>query len=189
MPLLPRQAKEFHPWEYFVNAAKYLHGLDRLHVTGGEPTLHPKFTEFAPGLRDLFGCKQLTMETNGYGFKRFPETFKLFDEVYASVYTPETYPGCPDNREQIAYIEKYLAGSATKFMTGLINFIPRSRRGTKMCHRGRSNDVTYARGLLFPCCVSSGILEVDHGIPLTENWREEIVKVDIPCEHCWFAEA
>jgi len=57
---------EHYPWEYFAALAPYIYGIDRVDITGGEPTSHPQFGEFVPKFRELFGCKRLTLETNGF---------------------------------------------------------------------------------------------------------------------------
>lgn len=173
--------REHHSWEYFENAARYFYGVERIHCTGGEPTVHPQFPEFAAKFKQLFGCKLLTVETNGYGARKFPEVFRLFDQVYFSVYTEASFPGCPNNQDAL---QKLSALGLKQLIVGKIDFTPRTRRGTKMCDRGLLG-VAYARGLLYPCCVGPGLPE--HGIPLTENWREEISRCHPPCDQCWFA--
>lgn len=183
--------KKFFDWEYLENAAKYFYGLDRIHLTGGEPTLHPRFRDFVPKLKDLFGCNRLTIETNGFGFKKYSHLFGWFDEIYCSHYTADTFPGCPDNTEEIVYLKdalQILQNKNTKIIVGEIQHSSRENRGTKICARGTSETLGYSNGKLYPCCVASGLPARDVGIPLTENWREDILKVVHPCDICFFAE-
>ena len=184
IPEVPRADRVHYSWEYFENAAKYFRGLDRIHCTGGEPTLHPDFMDLAAKFRDLFKCRLLTIESNCFGFKRFPDVFAHFDTIYASHYTAKSFDGCPDNSEAIAFLKERYPG---KVLVGEINFVPKASRGTKTCHRGYSETVAYARGLVFPCCVGPG-LSYPHGVPLTESWLQDVLAQHIPCEHCWFAE-
>lgn len=183
--MMKNKDKKFFYWDYFVNSAKYFYGIDRIHLTGGEPTLHPNFIEYVPKLKELFGCNRLTVETNGFGFKRFPETFSFFDEIYCSHYTSTSFEGSPDNTEEIQFI-KNLYPDKTIFV-GEITHLSRELRGTKMCSRGWSETVGYSNGKLYPCCVASGLPERDVGIELTESWKEDILKVIHPCDICFFA--
>lgn len=180
--------KKFFDWEYLENAAHYFYGLDRIHLTGGEPTIHPKFEEFVPKLKKLFGCNRLTIETNGFLFKRNPGIFAYFDELYCTHYRADSFPGSPDNSEDIAYIKEYWKSvPMIKIWDIDIKHVSRAERGTKICPRGTSETLGYANGKLYPCCVASGLPERDTGIPLTENWRTEILDVVHPCDICFFA--
>lgn len=165
-------------------------GIERIHITGGEPTIHPEFEFLSSRFREVFDCKLLTLETNALWLKKHVDTvIKYYDKVYISVYTPETYEGCPDNRKIISWFQDYCAkkNSTVEIITGIVDHIPLTKRGNKICHRGLSETVQYTAGLLYPCCTGSGISGA-MGIPLTDNWREEIEKVHIPCDVCWFAE-
>ena len=102
IPMREPSKREFYDWAYFEKAASVFYGMHRIHLAGGEPTLHPQFSEFAPKFRELFGCEKLTIETNGWGFKRFPETFKVFDVIYASHYTENTFKDSPDHASTVA---------------------------------------------------------------------------------------
>jgi len=187
IPNKPRSEKNHVSWEYLETAAVHLRGIERINLTGGEPSLHPQFQDFVPRLKDLFGCRLLTIETNGYGFKRFPETYRSFDSIYCSHYTDKSFDGCPDNTDKIAFIKDYFSGAGPEFIVGEIDFVPRSRRGTKPCHRAFGTAVAYANGRLYPCCVGPG-LPVPHGIALTANWRSEILAASMPCNGCFFAD-
>src|SRR6185369_14844381 len=70
-----------HDYAYFERAAKFLYGIERLHWTGGEPLTHPQFDEFAGKFRALFGCKTMTLQTNGFGAERHRAALLNFDEV------------------------------------------------------------------------------------------------------------
>lgn len=180
-----RKDKQHYPWEYFEQAAKHLRGAFKvITLTGGEPTLHPKFREFAPRLRELFQPERLHVETNGFGFTRFPEVFSCFDEVACTIYQADSFPGCPDNADKIAAYKAY-HGEKSNLITGKTVFVPRSLRpGKNPC--ARLGILAYYDGLLFPCCAGPG-LPTKVGIPLTENWRDEIDRTLAPCDGCFFA--
>jgi len=177
--------KKFFDWEYIKHAAEHFYGMDRIHITGGEPTMHPDFANIVPYLKQVFGCNRLTLETNGFGFKKFPKVFNFFDEIYCSHYTAGSFVGSPDNTEEIEFIRDYVY--LTKIIVGEIKHESRENRGTKMCSRGWSETLGYCNGKVYPCCVASGLPARDTGIPLTKNWRQEILEVVHPCDICFFA--
>jgi organic radical activating enzyme len=179
--------KTNYDWAYLENSAKFFKGIRRINLSGGEPTLHPNFVEFAPKLKELFQCNVLTIESNGYGFKKFPEVFKYFDVIQVSHYTKDSYEGSTDNTEDVEFIKDYLKGTNTSVLIGEIVHISRERRSSGIiCGRGESETVSYVDGLLYPCCAAPGV-EGRIGIPLSDNWIHEIEKVKMPCENCWFS--
>lgn len=181
-----RNKKHF-DWNYLVESAKYFKGIFRINLTGGEPTLHHNFVELVPKLKDLFNCTLLTIESNGYNFKKFPQIFTYFDTVYASVYTEKTYPGSISNEKDIEFLEEYLKGTKTKVFSGDIVHIQKNVKPSgKICERGKSETVSYANGYLYPCCVAPGVKD-SLGIPLTYNWKKDILEVPLPCNNCLFS--
>lgn len=180
-----RKDKQHYPLEYFERAAKFLRGAFRVIVlTGGEPSLHPKFGELAVKIRELFQPERLHVETNGFLFDRNPEAFRTFDEVTCTIYQPDSFDGCPDNGHKIAAYKAHF-GEKSNLVTGKTVFVPRSLRpGKNPC--ARLGILAYYDGLLFPCCAGPG-LPTKVGIPLTDNWRSEIENTLAPCDGCFFA--
>lgn len=174
-------------WEEILETSKFFKGINRINLTGGEPSLHPEFSNFVPKLKNIFECEFLTIETNGYGFKKFPETFKYFDWIQATSYDENSYKESYDNSDDINFIKSYLSNSKTKVVVGKVIHSLRQGIGNgKICDRGLSETVSYEKGFLYPCCVSSGI-ENSKNIKLTNNWRKEILTVPLPCDRCWFS--
>lgn len=166
---------QHHPWDYFVRAAEHLRGIERIHVTGGEPTVHPQFAEFIPQFRELFGCKTLTLQTDGFRAERYADVLRHFDHVYASRYD-ERNAGAIDFI-QLNYPTTEWQGEHT----------PRSRRGSgKPCGRGTSETVAFSDGRLFGCCVAPGIAGAESMEPCAD-WRERIEQVPLPCGDCFFS--
>ncbi len=186
---IPNKKDRIHfDWSYVVNSAEYFKGINRINISGGEPTIHPNFIEFIPKLKELFQCINFTIETNGYGFKKFPEIFKYFDVIQATRYTEKSYINSWDNKEDIEFIKNYLQDSKTKLLIGEVIHTPRKiRKNGIICIRGLSETASYENGILYPCCTGSGV-EGANGITLTKNWREEILKVKLPCKNCWFSD-
>lgn len=164
-----------HPWEYFERAASYIYGIHRVHVTGGEPTTHPKFAEFIPHFRSLFGCSVLTLQTDGFKTIQHHETLKHFDHIYPSLYDDR-------NRGAVGIIQ--ISFPSTEWAG---EFTPRSRRGSgAVCFRGLSDTVSYADGLFHGCCVSPGIPGAQTLEPC-RDWRDKILGLPLPCGDCFFS--
>ena len=168
-------------WEYVNHAARFLHGITSIVISGGEPTIHPLFDEFAGAFRSLFGCKELRVETNAVTASKHGKAFQHFDYIQASRYDPK------DNGEGIAWLERNFL---EKLIVSPIPITHRDRSlrpGTKPCGRGTGGTGAYSQGKLYPCCVGMGI-EGASGIPLTEDWKKQLSITPIPCHNCCFAE-
>ena len=178
--------KRFFDWDYLENSARYFYGIRRINLTGGEPSIHPKFEEFVPKMKQLFNCEVLSVWTNGTMFQKKPEVWAYFDEIHVTNYTAETFDGSPDNTKEIEFIRS-LYPDKKIYSTGVVKHIPSDTRGTKMCFRGYSETVEFVDGYIYPCCAASG-LKTKTRIPLCDNWKEEILKIHPPCHECLFAE-
>lgn len=188
MQVLHKKDKYFVDWDYMVNAAKYFYGVDTIDLTGGEPSIHPQLEEWLPKLKELFGCRMLTMDTNGTMFKKKPDMFRHLDKIYVTHYVPSTFEGSPDNIDDINFLKEYYKDRPELLhVSGEMVHVDRSRRGTKACFRAFSGTVHYAGGTLHPCCVGPG-LDTKVSIPLTDNWREEIMRTSPPCHDCFLAD-
>jgi len=176
---------EHYPWAYFVEAARWFHGIPVVHLTGGEPTTHPEFERIAAEFRNLFGCRKLTVWTNGYGWPKYRDVFSLFDWVHLSHYTASTYPGSEPNTSVVQAMAARLGGKL-RMEDGLMH-IPMQRTGrTGACGRLRRDVVTYVGGLAYPCCVGPGPQSA-RGIPLTDTWETDLTQMAPPCDTCGFA--
>lgn len=172
---------QHHPWSYFEHVAPYLQGIERVNLTGGEPTAHPAFAEFVPKFKALFGCQRLTLSTDGFRVKRHADVIRAcFDEVHFSDY--HTKPAALVQLEASGVrLSVYPAGANAG------NFTPRSRRGNgNPCARGFSETVAYADGRFWPCCVSPG-LDGTEGLLPCVDWREKVQQLDMGCRECFFS--
>lgn len=171
-----RQAKHY-SWDELENLARKIHGVKRIHLSGGEPTSHPQFGEFVPKLKLLFGCELLTIWTNGFSARENAAVFGCFDTIYVTRYE--------DNHEVVEWlVNNYGAivgdGSA---------HVNRAHRGGGLvCVRGRSSAVAVSiDGRMFPCCVGPGIPGAESMVPC-DGWETKILDVPLPCGECWFSE-
>jgi hypothetical protein len=171
--------------DYLTRAADCFKGVERIQLTGGEPTLHPQFEELVPQLRDLFQCQYLTIETNGVRFHKMPELLRYFDEVYATHYAPPEF--AEDNGEEILFLRDYLSSSHTKVHCKEAQHVPRTRRGSHPCFRGFFDAISCFKGLIYPCCMGWGI-DGAQSVPMDAAWRNALPGVPLPCSSCFYAE-
>lgn len=172
---------QHHSWEYFERAAAVLYGIERIHLTGGEPTIHPDFAEFVPRFKELFGCQRLTIQTDGYRvLKHAAVISSCIDEVFYSDY---------HNRPTVARTLVTLGPKLSVYDAGrgAANHAPRSRRGSgQPCERAFGECVLYADGKLYGCCVAAGV-DGAVGIEPGPGWKVEVRAAALPCHNCWFS--
>lgn len=165
--------------DYIRESARYFEGIYHLRITGGEATMHPDFMKIVPELREWFKCSLLTLATNGYKVIEYSDILCHFDDVLCSLY--------PNNRKEVEFLRKNNFFKANDRAATPQEHIPMRRRAEKSRPCNRANEaVAFVNGLLYPCCIAPDFLGCT-GIPLTENWKEEILSVPIPCENCIFA--
>ncbi len=139
--------------------------------------MHPQFSKWVPHLKVLFGCKQLTMTTDGWGVIRHAAVLKHFDFIQATPYEN------PSNAAAMDFLK--VNHPDVRFFPGL--FTPRTRiGGGNPCERAICETVAYADSKLWPCTPGPG-LKGSTGILLTAKWREEIERVPMPCKTCFFS--
>ncbi len=181
------RALEHHDWAYFERAAKFLYGIDRVNMTGGEPTAHPYFDQLASKFRKMFGCNKLTLSTNGYQAKRYWMIIaEAFDWVDFSDYGDNGH-ALKWLKETGLHVNVYPAG------TNGVHFISRARRGTgKACFRAcsESGTVAYANGQVYGCCVAPGITGaqgLQYSNDITQISHVVADQLPLPCGECFFA--
>jgi len=176
-----------YPWNYFEELAKWTDGIERVDITGGEPTCHPQFAEFVPKFKALFGCKRLTLETNGFQARKYADALRCFDFIRLGRY--------PENGSEIDWLIKnfpaYQQNGSTcveiHVAPDVRGHVPRLRRGGGgPCHLGYSEFALYTDGKFWPCRLGSAIPMMQSLVPC-EDWREKIAAMSIPCEECFFS--
>jgi hypothetical protein len=170
---------QHHPWEYFERAAAVLYGVERVHLTGGEPTLHPQFAAFVPRFKQLFGCQRLTLGTDGFRLHLYRDVIaEHIDEVFFSDYEL----GRAGELVHLGVaVHTYQGGAHAA------NHVSRSRRGSGgPCDRAFGECVPYSDGKLYGCCVAPGV-DGAEGIAPAAGWREAVRLAPLPCASCWFS--
>lgn len=177
-----------------ILAGALMQPLRRVHLTGGEPTMHPEFEAIAYNVREWFGASFVTIETNGSYYRRYRHVFaEVFDRVFITHYVKDAiYPDNFDNTQVIAEAEQDLGDRLIRepavthlpLKTGLALL---SRNEEVPCSKWHDPGLpcAWVNGLLYACCTTFGI-DPSLGIPLTDNWREEIQKQPMGCSRCAF---
>ena len=138
---IPHRPAVHHPWEYFEAAAKVIYGVERVHLSGGEPTYHPQFAEFVPDMRRLSGFQTADeAEANRVAFVNDfmlrPEFTAIYggltDAAHAAQFiakleqtaqvtlpdtVPPTQPGQPPQYGRAELIQKMATGQFTAAQT------------------------------------------------------------------------
>ncbi len=162
--------------EAIKEAASNLYGMEQVSISGGEPTAHPQFQYIAPRLKEWFGCRNLTLITNGYKLMNYTDILSCFDDILLSHY--------PHNQRQIDYLARHGLDKRSAGPSIHLTTARRARRPKPCC---RANFLCYRYNRLYLCCHIPTGWEAN-GIPVTKYWREEILKVPLPCADCCFAE-
>jgi hypothetical protein len=166
------------------DAAKTIKGVDVIRLTGGEPSTHPLFTEISSMVRDMFGCKFLEIETNGYLFPKDMEVFEKFDLVEVTNYTEPTFA---TNKSLIEMVLKNKRLIGKVHIGDPVVHFPIDRRSPgKTCERGNLTMVSLYKGRIYPCAMGWGI-DDPVSVALSPNWKEELKKLKLPCDRCFLA--
>ena len=167
-----------------VRAGKYMHGIRRVTLAGGEPTLHPGFEWIARNAKRLFGCESLEIATNGKMTEDKMALLALFDVVSVTRYGPPCFE--ESNAAHIAKIEKYVSPPVLKIDPNVVHHVPRSHRGSGSCERGSGITVALYKDRVYPCCMGWGI-GTSESVQISENWEAEVMALPRPCKDCFFS--
>lgn len=184
------------PLEELRQAGRLIGRVPQIEITGGEPTLHSKFEELTDFLPALFQCHHFMLVTNGYLFGKDPSKLPLllkYQQIYLSHYTENFvyHHGGKTNTAEYMIITKFL--KEQKY-SGLIEIPMHSHfpyqtppyRGIS-CSHFRSDMITCYEGRLFGCCIGWSQPIQGQPIPLTKDWRNHLIEIDLPCEDCFYS--
>ena len=187
MPNIDEKDKYFMSLEEVKSVAKYFSHLEIIRITGGEPSFNPYFEEISREIKNIFPKSRIEIETNGFGFEKFPDSFLNYDQIIATKYGSYTFPGCKDNNREIDFFENYLKELGLEHKLLIAPTGHRSKgNGNTPCVRITWGYVSYINNLLYPCYSSQGQPGAV-GIPLTDDWEERIKTIPLSCKTCVFA--
>lgn len=170
------------PIDEIIGALKWFDGIDRISLTGGEPTAHPHFHQIARLVRQALPEMKLGLETNATLYPKFKESLPMFDSIDATHYTPDAWDGCPDNTAKIELLQKdypRLRVLKAKHVT------MENNRGSNPC--GREARAHWSHGLIYGCCAAPGVKGAI-GIELQDGWHEKLKATRLPCKNCIYGQ-
>lgn len=191
-----------YPLSDCIDAAYQMMWLRRIHITGGEPTLHPDFSTVCKSIKSVARPQFLTLETNGFAvLVHLQEGWlqKTFDLVFITHYEKDAvYPGSPDNTEVILKARDLLGNKL--IVEPPVRHLPKHetiRLGIK--HQKVVDDhkdicskfdvpglpAAFYNGKMYSCCVSFGIDE-SLGREIDYYWRNWITELPMGCASCSF---
>jgi hypothetical protein len=178
-----------------LKAASVMKPMRRVHLTGGEPTIHPLFQYLVKKIRYWFEAEYVTLETNGVYLDRFKHLIgNNCDLVFITHYQKDAvYEGNPDNTHIIQEAEAFLGSKLVREEP-----VRHVQSHLRLKPTGPLSDVQpctkwwdpglpcgWYNGKIYPCCVTFGIDE-SLGIPVTPDWREILPTVDKGCDRCLY---
>ncbi len=170
------------PLEQIQAILPWLSGIEKVSLTGGEPTAHPQFHEISMAVKAGLPHVKLGLETNATLYPRFKPSLALFDSIDATLYGPQAWEGCPSNAYKIALLKKdypALRILPAKHLTFANN------RGANPC--GREARAHWSHGLVYGCCAAPGH-KTAQGIELAPGWHEQLKTIRLPCAECVYGQ-
>jgi glycosyltransferase involved in cell wall biosynthesis len=169
--------------------------IEKIEVTGGEPSFHPKFKEISENLHKWFQCKDIMLLTNGWAFSKDDNLPILlnYDRVYITHYNDNFAKLYEEksNTHLVKKLESYLKNYPK------IQFWPQdmdSHNPIKepvpwasgcLYDYDKSDMISYHEGQLYGCCTAWQLDYRGKGIPLTKEWRDHLSEIELPCNKCF----
>lgn len=151
-----------------------------IYITGGEPTLHKKFSLIIFTIRSYLNYEKLTLATNGYNLMKYIGIMSQFDEIRIS-----HYAGKEDNTAIINKFKAAYTGSA-RIIVQRKTLLQNDSNKTGLCGRDSNGIGSYFKGKIYGCCVAAG-MDTGKGNKFDKNWRQSAAVDRLPCKDCIFA--
>jgi hypothetical protein len=173
--------------EWIKDISKYFQGLRLLQVSGGEPTIHNDFHYITENIRQWFNPQMLMLITNGAKILKHINILGHYDHLRITYYNKKSYPGSTDNMNVIEEFKKKFKGSSIIWNKPSRHRINISDEKIYPCGLGANDLALVINKKIYPCCSASGV-DVDSCIEITEEWKDELKKIKLPCDKgCPFA--
>ena len=183
------------PIEELARIGKLIGPIQKIEITGGEPSIHPEFESISKVIHSLFDCKDIMLLTNGWFFGD-PKNLLLllnYDRIYITHYT-DRFARTYDEKSNTALVNEvgdYLRDhpsihSWVQEMDSHVS-LNRSVPDANGCifNYDKGNMISYYDGKLYGCCTAWQLDYKGKGIPLTEDWREHLNEIELPCNKCF----
>jgi len=172
-------------WIKYIS--KHFQGLRLVQVSGGEPTTHPDFQYITENIRQWFKPQMLMLVTNGHKIIQYADILGHYDHIRITYYNKDTYSGSSDNMSIIKRFKNKFKGSSRIYAKLSKHRVDINKEKILPCGLGANDLALVFNKKLYPCCSASGI-DINSCIEITENWKEELKKVKLPCDKgCPFA--
>jgi len=161
-------------------------------ITGGEPTMHPAFHEVVMAVVENYKYNKLSLATNGFGLakKKNHDVLYNLDNIRITNYTHGTFsrssnPNCNiDNTECVDGIkESCPEGVSLSVRVG--GHRKNNPEFKYPCIKALTT-VAIFKDRVYPCCAAAG-LPSSGSVKISENWKDDVSKVSLPCPECPFA--
>jgi len=172
------------PWDYIWDSNKLhigwlgdvLQKVQKVEITGGEPTEHPRFAELVPAIQRM--AKRVEADELSIVTGRYHPLLTRFTTVFVSEYD--------DNTEDV----KKIKAENKHVFSGVPQHFPAdsSTGEGKRCHRADIGVMSILNTRMYPCVTGPAydkapFLELHHGM----DWRAGIAKTPFYCAHCRFS--
>lgn len=180
---LEKISRLFKPYEFHT-----------IKISGGEPTLHPEFGRICDNLKKLFPAKSYYLATNGFQLEKFIDNIKIFNIIELS-----NYPSHNDKvYNRLAAMKNQIPNLVTRKKNEYEEIIDVYREANlnKKNIFGRclyTENIKIVQDRIYPCCnifgqaMRQNIALDKISVPLDENWRENLEKINIEpyCRRCF----
>lgn len=172
--------------DWIQEISQKLQGLRLLQISGGEPTIHPQFQYITENIREWFNPQMLMLITNGKRIVRYADILGHYDHIRISRYNASSYPGSPSNEDTIAEFQRVFKGPSMVWSKLAKHWLGRGKEGGLPCGLGANDLAIIQWKKIYPCCAAPG-QDPLIGIELTDNWREDLKTIELPCNNCPFS--
>lgn len=161
-------------------------------LSGGEPTLHPRFGEICENFKRWFPARRYKLATNGFQLEKFIKHLEIFDDIELSL-----YPGRNDevfNRLVKLNLPNLTALGKEDYQELDDIFQESNLNKTNIYKRCPYSEIfKVVQDRIYPCCVIFGLSVIKDinldaiSVLLDENWRQNLAKINIEpyCKYCY----
>lgn len=185
--------KKIMPMEQLERISRLIepHEFHAIKISGGEPTLHPRFGEICDRLPELFPGRLYILASNGKLMEKHKDHLDVFDRIDLS-----EYPGL--NKEFHSLVKLGLVNLSASTKNDYVEMEDVNSENNQgktgihaSCHQANVKKIVQDR--IYACCVIFGNsirqkIDLDAiSVPMDEHWRENLAHIELEphCRRCW----